>query len=59
MNPGTLAQTALPQVLLEKECKCRAKKLEWHERATSRTKPTDRFILEGQALFRSHSNSHY
>jgi hypothetical protein len=30
---GTLAQTALPQVLLEEECNRTGYKLEWHERA--------------------------
>ena len=30
---GTLAQTALPQVLLEEECNWPEQKLEWHERA--------------------------
>jgi hypothetical protein len=34
-SSGTLAQTALPQVLLEEECKWDWKKLEWHEGATS------------------------
>ena len=33
MSHGTLAQTALPQVLLEEECNRSGHKLEWHKRA--------------------------
>ena len=54
MNPGTLAQTALPQVLLESECKRRAKKLEWHERATwKRPPPLSSYFVNRMACLRS------